>query len=238
MHTRLCWNLVPMCGRYGMTNEAEEFVDAFHLGSDSPKEFKPRYDIRPTELVPVIQNEGGENSLRLLKWGYRPSWAKHIIINTRSENMFHSGYSKKAALHKRCIIPASFFYEWQDQNGKTVPWKIYPKDNSFFALAGIRFSQGAENSEEKMEVVSIVTMKANSIMAKIHNRGKNPFRQPVIIQKQYWKEWLYSENKDIEYIEKSLQEYPEEEMAAVALEKTGDDKMHTGPVELKVDNAN
>ncbi|MES0489187.1 MAG: SOS response-associated peptidase [Leptospirales bacterium] len=222
-----------MCGRYGVSLEAEDYVDAFSLGSYSSEELKPRYDIRPTEVVPVIQKEGGLNRLRMFKWGYHPSWAKHFIINTRLENMFHSSYSKKSALFSRCIVPASFFYEWQDQNGKTVPWKIYPKDDSFFAMAGLRFSQAGETEGEKINVVSIVTMKANSFMEKIHNRGKNPFRQPAILQKQYWEEWLNPENSDAETIERILPETAAGQMAAVALEKIGNDKTHVAPIELK-----
>jgi len=231
-----------MCGRYGLTAEAEDFVEEFDLFSEPPSIQFPglggsRYDIRPMQRVPILRLHEGHPQIIAARWGFTPSWARKSgkkpapIFNTRSEKLHSSSYWKRF-LANRCLVPASFFYEWQEVGTpKTRPWMIKIKERSLFAFAGIYAHDTDPKTGEPIEVCSILTTDANPLMRTIHNRGNNPFRQPVILENGARLDWLSPEDPEGQnYNEAALLPLPEDRLDAIALSQVGNDTDHTPPV--------
>jgi putative SOS response-associated peptidase YedK len=189
-------NLSPgesiMCGRYTLTLNNEEIKKAFNL-EEAPAPFKPRYNIAPSQSVPVIfQNPNtGKCELQLFKWGLVPSWSKtsapdYNTINARSETIHSKPAFRKAFASQRCLVPADSFFEWDHKSQPRQPMRIMNSDKSLMALAGIWDTwHGNDNGEEMtLQSFTILTTKANELLQPIHDR------MPVIIEPKDYMSWL------------------------------------------------
>ena len=221
-----------MCGRYGLTATAEEYVELF--GAFPEKEgskwqsWGEHYDIRPTQTVPIVTNETGTPQITFSRWGFSPSWAKNTLINTRWEGAFTSKLWRKPTLEKRCLVPASYFYEWQKVENKTQPWMIELLKKNLFSMAGV-FSLENDGKNSYRKVFSILTIEANEKLRTIHNSGKNPHRQPVILDSQYYKDWLDPTLIDQENIQKLVHRIESNDIKVTPLKKIGNDITHEKP---------
>ena len=116
-----------MCGRYRLSRRKQIVEEYFASVSDEP-DWEPRYNIAPTQPVPVIRQnpEKPVRELSLMRWGLIPSWAKDTsgaasMINARSETASNKPAFADAIKHRRCLIPADGFYEWKQANPPTIP---------------------------------------------------------------------------------------------------------------------
>ena len=161
-----------MCGRYNLTlspNELQEFFDLFR---EPP--WSPRYNIAPTQSVLAIRfdEEATPREPVLLRWGLIPSWAKDEtigskLINARGETVAEKPSFRAAFKRRRCLIPATGFYEWQKQPGSTKqPYHITTADGRPFAFAGLweRWTKGPS----PVETCTIITTAANDDLQAIH----------------------------------------------------------------------
>ncbi len=176
-----------MCGRFAITTPPEA-VRSYFGYSEQPN-FPPRYNIAPTQPIPVVRMNAGVREFVLVRWGLVPSWMKQInpskpLINARAETLLEKPSFKRAAMRRRCLLPADGFYEWQRCKGAAPkPYFIRRKDGGLFALAGIwEHWQGADGSE--IESAAIITTRANQTLAPIHHR------MPVILDKATQERWL------------------------------------------------
>ncbi|MGF1456882.1 MAG: SOS response-associated peptidase [Alphaproteobacteria bacterium] len=181
-----------MCGRYVITTPVQAMAALF--GFDGPLlNLKPRYNVAPTQGVPIIRPTPfgptkGARELGFVRWGLVPSWAKEVatkpLINARGETVADKSAFKSAFLRRRCLVPADGFYEWRRVAGeKPAPHYIYPTDASPMALGGIwEHWLGADGSE--IESMAIVTIQANRTIADLHHR------MPVILDPADWALWL------------------------------------------------
>lgn len=180
-----------MCGRYThlITWAAlREIMDL--LRADAPEGYfpGPRYNIAPTQLAPVIRaNEKGERTASMLRWGFAPHWSKtpdRGPINARVEGIADKPMFRSAMKTRRCIVPASGFYEWQPIAGSKTkqPWYMTPEGSPLFAFAGLW-----ESHPDVGENYCILTTEPNSLMRPIHNR------MPVILAPEQYESWLSSE---------------------------------------------
>ena len=124
-----------------------------------------------------------------MRWGLIPSWSKdHTIgsklINARSETVAEKPSFRSAFKRRRCIIPASGFYEWKSENGKKQPWYISFVSGEPMAFAGLWETWIPSEGEEKIDSCCIITTIANSFMEPIHDR------MPVILSPEQWSVWL------------------------------------------------
>src|SRR3989338_3363865 len=129
-----------MCGRFAINLNVDEVIQAFHV-ENVINEFKPNYNVAPTQNVPVILQADDKIALDSFRWGLVPHWAKdknisYKLINARAETLAEKPSFKKAFAERRCIIPASGFYEWKKTGEKKQPYFIHPK-RGFFAFAGL-----------------------------------------------------------------------------------------------------
>lgn len=172
-----------MCGRFTITHPNEALAALFDAapGNDLPP--VPRYNICPTDPVAVVTSDGARR-LRSMRWGFLPLWYKSptdgpLIINARSETVATKPAFRDAVRSRRCIIPASGFYEWQTaDDGTKLPWYFTRKDGQPMALAGLwqRWGEG--------DTCAIISTGAGPGMAGLHHR------EPVILEAADWPLWL------------------------------------------------
>lgn len=198
-----------MCGRYALKSLPEEIMAYF--GLDDVDDFKPRYNIPPTVKVPVIrQTPEGKRVLNLLRWGLVPFWAKDPSIgnklnNARGETVAEKPSFRSAFKARRCLVPASGFYEWKTENKIKQPYFITLKSGDPMAFGGIWESWTSKESGEIHESVCIVTTGPNAVMEPIHDR------MPVIVSPDHWNDWMTA---PVDEVKSLVASYPAEEMQA------------------------
>jgi len=167
-----------MCGRYSLTLPPEAVRQWFaYRGHPN---VPARYNIAPTQEVPIIRSTAAEPEMVIARWGLVPSWAKEIgtkpLINARAEDI-ENRPSFRAAFHeRRCLVPADGFYEWQIAGaGPKIPYRICRPDRSLFAMAGIYELWREPATKHWLISFAILTTGANKLLAPIHDR------MPVIL---------------------------------------------------------
>src|SRR5262249_34412785 len=181
-----------MCGRYLITSNPEALRRLFRY-LEQPN-FPPRYNIAPTQPIPIVRIAEGERHFALLRWGLIPSWVKDprafsLLINARGESVNDKPAYRMAMKRRRCLIPADGFYEWKSEGGQKRPYVIRPKDGQPLAFAGLWETWMGPNGEE-METAAIVTTRANRDIAHLHDR------MPVIVPPDTFDFWLDCNNVD------------------------------------------
>src|SRR5882762_11875870 len=183
-----------MCGRY-ITAQAAAFERALQLGKISWS-FEISYNVAPTQQVPVVRVEEGENVGLMLRWGLIPFFArgeapKYSTINARIETVeTAASYRGPWRRGQRCLQLASGFYEWHvNQHGRKAPYLITLADQDLFAFAGL-WDRSRKNDGTVIESCVHITMPANALMADIHNTGNNPHRMPAILGAEDRDAWL------------------------------------------------
>lgn len=199
-----------MCGRFVADIPADELKKIFAL-IETPQ-LEPRFNVAPTQLAAVVQNQGENNRLDLLKWGFVPGWSKDVsfgshLINARSETVAEKPAFRHAIKYRRCIIPASGFYEWEHIGDKKQPYYIQLADQSPMFLAGVWESWKAPDGSE-LETFAILTTTANKLVAPLHDR------MPVILHPATFTLWLSHNMHDPEQLQPLYQPYPAEEMTS------------------------
>jgi|tagenome__1003787_1003787.scaffolds.fasta_scaffold20296884_2 putative SOS response-associated peptidase YedK len=194
-----------MCGRFTASFEFREIKIRWDLQRDLS--FAPRYNIAPTQKVPVIFTHDGANEVREMYWGLVPSWAKDktmgiSMINTRAETLAEKTSSKRLLTTRRCLIPATGFYEWRKQRNRKTPVWIHLKTKQPFAFAGLWKVWRMPQEETFLESFTIITIAANDFIKPIHER------MPVILLAEDEKGWINSKIKDAAEILSLLKPYP------------------------------
>lgn len=175
-----------MCGRYEL-KEIEGLGARFRANSER-LDLSPRYNVAPGQVMPVVVHKGEENSLELMKWGLVPYWAKdprigNKMINARAETVLEKPSYRKPLQSKRCLVPVSGFYEWQDTGTGKTPYHIVLKDEPVFALAGL-YDTWIDPQGRQLDTYTIITTSANSFMERLHHR------MPVILGQETEEMWL------------------------------------------------
>ena len=177
-----------MCGRFNITTSPEELRRLFNY-VEQPN-FPARYNIAPTQPVPIVHLISGKRHFRLVRWGFVPSWSKEmpktVLINARAETIEEKPSFRGAFRHRRCLIPANGFYEWQARAGGKQPFHIHRPDNAPFAMAGI-WEDWLTPDGSELDSCAIVTTVGNDTLKPIHHR------MPVILPQSEWDKWLGAE---------------------------------------------
>lgn len=197
-----------MCGRF-IFFEIDKIEDRFDVILDKSLNFKPSYNIAPSEETLIIFNENNKRRADLFKWGFIPSWMRDKenlkpLINLRDDTLLNKESFSFYLKNNRCVIPANGFYEWKEENGVKKPYLIFLKDFSLFSFAGI-FNKIKLNGEE-IKSFAIITTEPNEKIKNIHNR------MPVILKKEYEDFWLNNNLKDLNKIKNFLKPYPDVEI--------------------------
>lgn len=201
-----------MCGRFALYSDP--FTLARRFEADALPELRPRYNVAPSQNIPIVREEGEKRRFALARWGLIPHWAKDVkigysMINARAETVASKPAFRNAFRHRRCLIPADGFYEWQAISGSKIkqPWFIALRDREPMAFAGL-WEQWHSPKGEELESCSIIVTDANELMRPIHDR------MPVILAPGDWEAWLKTEAKDAVGLQSLLKPYSAEDMAA------------------------
>ena len=204
-----------MCGRFALLASGEIVAEAFAI-ENIPEPLPPRYNIAPTQPVLAVRlsSDGQQREFALFRWGLVPSWSKDVkigsrMINARAETAVDKPSFRAAFKRRRCLIPASGFYEWQQTNGRKQPHYIHPQNDGIFAFAGLwELWQSADGSE--LQTCTILTTTPNELMAPIHNRMQ------VIVEPPDFSMWLDPGPRPEDALH-LLRPYPADKMAAYAV---------------------
>ena len=199
-----------MCGRFVTIIPPEELAKVFAL-AETPQ-LEARYNVAPSQQVPVVRSAGDRNVLTSMKWGLVPSWSKdpsmgNRMINARSETVAEKPSFRHAIKFNRCIIPTSGFYEWMPVEHHKQPYFIQMKDCSPVCFAGI-WEHWTAPDKSVVESFSILTTSANSLVASIHDR------MPVILQPEDYNFWLSRNVHDTHELQRLYQPFPSDKMTA------------------------
>jgi putative SOS response-associated peptidase YedK len=175
-----------MCGRYAITLPPEA-VRGFFAFVENPN-FPPRYNIAPTQPVPIVRLDNGVRAFALVRWGMIPAWVKDphtfsLLINARGETIGEKPAFRNAMRRRRCLFPADGFYEWKAEFARKRAFCIRPRHRQPVAFAGLWETWSGPNGEE-IDTACIITTAANRVLAPIHDR------MPVVIAPEAFDLWL------------------------------------------------
>lgn len=150
--------------------------------------FPARYNVAPTQPVPVVTNDGGSRRFILMRWGFLPGWVKDpkdypLVINVRGESAREKPSFRAAFTRRRCLMPADGFYEWHRIGNDRRPYLFRRPDRGIFAFAALWETWHSPDGSE-IDTVAMMTGPANGLMAAIHHRC------PVILDERQQELWL------------------------------------------------
>jgi len=198
-----------MCGRYRLSKRkklVEEFFDV-PRNENEEDDWIPRYNIAPTQPVPVIRQNPREprRELSLIRWGLIPSWSKNSsraakMINARSETAHSQPAFRDALKFRRCLIPADGFYEWQKRGTVKQPFCFEVNGGEMFAFAGL-WERWKNPAGQWIKTCSILTTTPNAVTSPIHDR------MPVILERDHYDLWLDPGMKDTKVVSDFLRPF-------------------------------
>ena len=218
-----------MCGRFSSSSKPEQIKKEFKVAVEDPAIFKPRYNIAPSQMIPIVLDRTGERIVAQLKWGLVPSWAKDALIgsrmiNARAETLMEKPSFREAYKSRRCIIPASGFYEWQRaEKGAKQPFYFYLTNKEVFGFAGLWEEWLDKKSGESLETCTIITTEANDVLKPVHDR------MPVILKAADYDEWLDTKEANTDKLQKLLAPYPPDEMSSHAVSRAVNSRTFDSP---------
>jgi putative SOS response-associated peptidase YedK len=236
-----------MCGRFGLPGDHEVMKLAFDVSTDLESDIywaglMPRYNVAPTDQVPVILERDGGRRAGPMRWGLMPfrtasmrgrtalgSNGKSVNtpINARAETVQSNGMFKRSFETRRCIIPAGGFYEWKRDGDAKTPYWIGLKDGSWMGFAGL-YTWWKSPDGQWIPSCTIITTAPNSFMEPIHDR------MPVILTPGSYETWLSPEATDQSELKELLVPYPADEMRARRVSSLVNSPANNGPELLDV----
>jgi putative SOS response-associated peptidase YedK len=224
-----------MCGRYRLSRRKQLVEEYFDSGGED--DWVPRYNIAPTQPVPIIRQNPKEprREVSLVRWGLIPSWAKDSsgaarMINARSETAATTPAFREAMTNRRCLIPADGFYEWKKTGKSKQPYCFEVDDGQLFAFAGL-WDRWKDPSGQWIKSCSILTTTPNAVTSAVHDR------MPVILDPDCYDLWLDPGMHDVRVVSDMLKPYDAQLMRSYAVSRrvnsaANDDEGCSTPVQL------
>ena len=179
-----------MCCRYYYADQIRDMMDDLIASQTiklaEPLNAEPGQDVRPSDASAVICRDGGNLSISNMRWGFENPYAKGLIINARSETARDKNLFSDSIMNRRCIIPASGFYEWD----------AYKARYRFFLPGELLFMAGVDREEKGVQRYTILTTEANESMKPVHDR------MPVMIGKDEIRPWISDNERLSEFLER------------------------------------
>jgi len=196
-----------MCGRYNLITDAEALVDFFEIEQTlfDVSNLRPRYNIAPSQNVPIVRDTAQGRELTMARWGLVPRWwkeekSRYSTINARAETVAEKPTYREAFRRMRCLIPATGFYEWKRVDDQMTAHHISLPQGGLFAFAGLWDHWDKQGAG--FDSCSIIVTSANDTMQPIHNR------MPVILNPVQYNTWLAADHFDRAQLESLLLPYP------------------------------
>jgi putative SOS response-associated peptidase YedK len=219
-----------MCFSVNVNLVKEELEDRYGISFPGKYRYEPSYYYHAFGLpeIPAICSDD-PGTIRLLKWGMIPSWIKSEeeareirtkTFNARSESIETKPSFSSSFRSKRCLIPVKGFYEWQHVGKIKIPWYVYCPDNEIFSIAGLYSKWTDGKTGEVLDTFSIITTRANELMAEVHNSKK---RMPAILNRNLEKKWIDLSLTPADTLD-LLKPYPSDSMKAHTISPLVNDK--------------
>lgn len=197
-----------MCGRYSLIC-IDDLGNRFRV-------FNPmigarsHFNIAPGSMMPVIVS-GEQHQIAMMRWGLVPHWTKDTssarpLINARAETLAEKPAFKSLLKNRRCLVPASGFFEWKKEGTRKIPFYVHLPDNPCFSFAGL-YDEWHDPAGTTLATYTIITTGPNALMATIHNR------QPAILSRENEEGWLHGDFSDPARLASILAPFPAGEMA-------------------------
>lgn len=217
-----------MCGRYSLNKSKIELEERFQ--AEMLADFKPRFNIAPTQLVPVITSDSPKG-FSFFYWGITPDFGQNKpvaqkLINARAESINEKISFKGSFQRRRCLIPADGFFEWKKLGKKTkIPYRFTLREEEIFSFAGI-WEEYETVSGESQHTFLILTTTPNELVEEVHDR------MPVILKRDQEKKWLdkYTSEEDLS---KMLTTYPAELMQSYTVSPLVNSVLNDSPSILR-----
>ena len=221
-----------VCGRFTMHTSADAVLDHFHLRPGAVQ-LPLRFNIAPTQQVPVVRPSGAGRELAEMRWGLAPSWSNPKqgarMINARSETAAVKPSFRAAFKRRRCLVPSDGYFEWEKVGTKKLPQYIQMEDERLFAFAGLWERWGdREDPDSQLETFTVLTTSANELTAHVHER------MPVILNPDDYDRWLDTEVQDAEQLQALFQPYPSGAMKMTRVSTRVNNVRHDDPSCLAV----
>lgn len=205
-----------MCGRYDNLIARDAYRGLFKAQRLAQSNFPPRYNIAPTDQTPIVRIDprDGEREVVMARWGLIPFWMKEKPkvphINARAETVDKLPMFREAFAKRRCLIPATGFYEWEKREDGKQPYRFTRKDLEPFVFAGIW--EFARIGGEDILSAAIIVGEANSLVSPIHNR------MPIMLMAEDYDRWL-DPATDVRELKAMLKPYDPALMEAYAVSR-------------------
>lgn len=192
-----------MCGRFLSLTDLDDLVDHLRVDEVATEPLPPRYNVAPSMEIYATIDRDGSRRLGRLRWGFLPSWARsrrggRQPINARIETLATSRMFARSFAHRRCLLPADGFYEWQEdpEGGPKQPYHLADPDGEPLVFAGIWTSWRDPEDEAADPVFStaIVTTEACGAIADLHHR------MPVLLPPTLWDDWAGATPEDAPHL--------------------------------------
>ena len=186
-----------MCGRYTLTHrEAEKLAAELGVPVDQLADYKPRYNIAPTQRQLIVRIEFEDREALRARWGLINRWAKdaktgYRTINARAETVHQRPAFRDAFKKRRCVVPADGFYEWTGPKAARMPLWFHRPDGGLLLFAGLYESWQPEPDVWE-PTYTIITTDANETVGQVHNR------MPVILPEDRIDDWLHPREEDVD----------------------------------------
>lgn len=215
-----------MCGRFTLRTPLGVLVDQFAAQLDSSLQLAVRYNIAPSQNIPVVRLDDGHRQLTTMRWGLVPVWAKDLKIgfsgiNARADTvatkpMFRAAYKKR-----RCLVLADGYYEWKTEGKSKLPQFYEIDDGRPFAFAGLweQWWGPDKSSVDPLESCTLITTAANELASQVHDR------MPVILDPPDYDAWLDPANQDVGYM---LDQFPPDRMSVKPVSTFVNNARHEG----------
>lgn len=211
-----------MCGRFVSATPPDQLAAYFGVDAltesvtEAVAEPRPNYNVAPTTGVFAVTESDDQRQLDIVRWGLVPFWAKdpsvgNRMINARAETVATKNAFRRLIVSKRCIVPASGFYEWRrytDDAGKQrkQPVYLHRSDGEPLAFAGL-WDRWVDAEGIALRSCTIITCAANRAIADIHDR------MPVVLPAGKWDTWLDPDERDVDTVTSLLVPAPAELIA-------------------------
>lgn len=198
-----------MCGRFTLIEDIVKIAARFDA-EPMVSDWKPRYNIAPAQNVLAVIADQGKRKLVEMAFGFIPHWAKdkktgYTMINAKAETLSQKPSFRQSYRHKRCLIPADGFYEWQQTDTGKLPYRFTLKGSPLFAFAGI-WDTWIDTDGKANDSLAIITTDANVLARQLHDR------MPVILHQNDEAIWLNTSITQPEQLQSLLIPYLDDEM--------------------------
>lgn len=218
-----------MCGRYVLKATLRELEQRYGAVPEGTYSFDPNFNVAPSVRMPGVLSREGELKIVPLRWGLIPFWAESVktgysMINARAESLSKKRSFRDPFRSKRCVIPASGFYEWTRSGSVKIPHYITQKSAPLMNLAGL-YEQWSPEEEggEIIESFTIITTEANRTVEELHDR------MPAMLTDEECGIWTDPANRDTDALQDLLRPWPDDDIQFHRVGQEVNNARNSGP---------